>query len=157
MSNLQQSPYLREQRTFPPESMNLLTVEIDRTYIDIAQKVNNRTIGIFALNGPIVTGERWFLQGQPKPQQTLRQLYSFTAQGSYPHGINLSQIAGFTRIYGTIYDGTNWYPLPFVNATAANSQVSLVITPTNIVITEGGGASPTITQGFVVLEWLSQV
>lgn len=154
---IQKAPYLREQRSFPNDNIQALTVEIDRAYVDIAIKVNNRTIGLFPDNVPIGTGERWFLNGQTQRQQTLRQLYQFTAAGNIPHGINVAQIAGFTRIYGTFTNGTNWYPLPYVDDISATNQVNVIVTPTNIVITAGAGSPPAITSGFVVLEWLSQV
>lgn len=150
----QQSPYLAEQRNFPNDNIQSLTVQIDRSYIDIAQKINSRTIGLFALGKQIVTGNRWFLQGTQRNLQTLRQIYTFSAAGSYPHGIIFSQTPGFTSIYGTFTDGANWYPLPYVDASSAGNQVSLQVTPTNIVITRGATA-PTITSGYVVLEWLS--
>lgn len=153
---LQQSPYLRQQRNFPNDNIQALTVEIDRSYIDIASKINARTIGLFAIGNAMVTGEQWYLNGMPR-QQTLRQLYTFTAAGNIAHGINLTQIAGFTKIYGTVQDNSgNWYPLPLVDAVSATNQISLHVTSTNIVITAGATAI-TIVSGFVVLEWLSQV
>lgn len=149
-----QTPYLRTSRDFPQNSEHL-AVELERSYIDIAQKMNDRTIGIFTTNRPSVTGESWFTSGQTK-QQTLRQIYLVTGAGNIAHGINTSNIAGFVRIYGTFTDGSIWYPLPYVSATGATNQVSITVTSTNIVITAGGGSPPTISSGFVVLEYLSQ-
>jgi hypothetical protein len=147
-------PYLRTSRDLP-EDPHQLSVELERTYIDIAGKVNDRTIGIFATNRPSVDGNKWYTAGQ-QPYQELRQVYLVTGTGNIAHGINTSNIAGFVRIYGTFTDGSIWYPLPYVNATAANNQVSVTVTSTNIVITAGGGSPPTISSGFVVLEWISQ-
>lgn len=154
---LQQAPYLREQRQFPYDDLRELANQSDHAYIDIAQKVNSRIIGAFAVGNQMVTGERWYLAGSSQVQQTLRQVYTFTAAGNIAHGINFTTVSYFTRIYGAIYNGTNWYPLPYVDAAAANNQVSVSVTPTNIVITAGGGAPPAITKGLVVLEWMSQV
>ena len=162
-TSVQQTPYLRVQRTFPTDNAQALAVEIDRAYTDTASKVNARTIGIFPTNLPVVTGEQWFTSGgsgnvaaQGK-QQTLRRVYMFTAAGSIPHDINFTGITAFTRIYGTFTNGTNWYPLPYVDVVAANNQVNVIVTPTNIVIAAGGGAPPTITSGYVIVEWLSNV
>ena len=149
-----QVAYLRTSRNFPQDSQPL-SVEINKSYVDIASAVNERTIGIFPTDRPAITGESWFLNS--RKQQTLRQLYTFTSAGNINHGINVANIAGFTKIYGTFTNGTNWYPLPYVNATAANNQVQVIVTSTQIQIVAGGGAPPTITKGFVVLEWLSQV
>ena len=152
----QQSPYLTQQRSFPNDNIQALTVEVDRSYIDIAQKVNARTIGIFAISKQIVTGEQWYINGQPNKQQTLRQVYTTSGAGSIAHGINVPATSGFTRIYGTATDGTNWYPLPYVSSSNANEQISIQITSTNIVIAAGISA-PTITSATIVLEWLSKV
>lgn len=151
----EKSAYLRVQRTFPGEAQPL-SVELSKAYVDIASAVNKRTIGVFA-NAPLVTGNSWFLTGSSSRQQTLRQVFTFTAAGSIPHGINVANIAGFVAIYGTFTNGTNWYPLPYVDVTAANNQVNVIVTPTNVVITSGAGTPPAIVNGFVVLEWLSLV
>jgi hypothetical protein len=152
-----QVAYLRTSREFP-EDLHQLCVESNKSYVSIAQAVNARTIGIFPTDRPAITGESWFLNNQR--QQTLRQVYSFssfTSPQSIPHAINTNSIRGFTRIYGTATNGTNWYPLPYVDVTAANNQINVIVTPTNIVITAGAGAPPAITSGWIVLEWLSQV
>lgn len=151
----ERSPYLAVQRTFPRDPQ-ALSVEMSRTYIDIAQKVNRRTIGNFS-NVPLVTGNVWTLSGGNQRQQTLRQVYTFTSAGNIPHGINLTNISGIVQIYGTFTNGTNWYPLPYVDVVDATNQVNIYVNPTNIVITAGGGSPPTITSGYVVLEWLSDV
>jgi hypothetical protein len=150
-------PYLRTTRDFP-EDGQALRMELNKSYIDTANAINARGIGIFPTNIPAITGEEWFLSGSK--QQSLRQVYtfsSFSSPLSISHGINLSQISMFTKIYGTATDGTKWYPLPYVDVTSATNQISVNITSTNIVITAGGGSPPTITSGSIVLEWLSQV
>lgn len=150
--------FLRTSRNFPKE-INQLTVEIDKSYVDIANVVNNRTIGTFPISKPAITGESWFINdsnGQSiGKQQTLRQVYQFTAAGNISHGINFSNIVGFTAIYGTFTDGSSWYPLPYVDTTNVGNQVSVSVSSTNIVITAGGTSPPSITSGLIVLEWLS--
>lgn len=147
-----QVPFLRTSRSFPEESQ-ALSVEISKTYVDIANCVNQRTIGLFPTNRPAITGNSWFIMNQR--QQTLRQIYPFTSAGNIAHGLNLSQIAGFAAIYGTFTDGSIYYPLPYVNVVDATNQVSVTVTGTNIVIVAGGGSPPTISKGFVVLEWIA--
>lgn len=153
--NFQQSPYLREQRQFPNDDLKPLANQIDQAYIDIASKVNARTIGTFAIGFQIVNGEKWYVTGQPNKQQALRQIYSFTGAGNIPHSINFASITQFTKPSGSFTDGTNWYGAIYASNTAIAGQVSFYITPTNIVILAGAGA-PTITSGTIVLEWLSQ-
>jgi hypothetical protein len=145
---------LQTQRDFP-DKIEPLVDEIFRAYIDIAQRVNERTVGIFAANRTTVTGESWFITSQQ--MQTQRQMYPITtiAASPYSHGIETKFIVGFTRIYGVAYDGTNWYPLPFVSATAGE-EIQLHVTPENIVLTAGAGSPPSITKGYIVLEWLAR-
>lgn len=144
------SPFLLSQREFP-DKIPELTQEIFRMYVDVAQKVNARTVGTFSVNRPSTTGESWFITSERL--QTQRQLYPITGPGSYPHGIDLSQINGFSRLFGTATDGTNWYPIPYVDEVLATNQISLTVTPTNIEVVAGATA-PVITQGYVVLEWI---
>lgn len=153
-----QTPYLITTRNFP-EDLKGLTVEMGRTYIDIANSVNQRTVGVFSNTHQVITGESWFTRGGNQKQQALRRVYPFVAADlpNIPHQITISQISGFIRIWGTFVDaGGIWYPLPFVSATAAANQVQVLVNSTNIVVTVGGGA-PAPVRGFVILEWLSNV
>lgn len=145
------SPYLRSTREFSP-TINSLITDLDKAYVDTAICVNSRVIGTYTTTKAAITGEQWFVTTSEK-KQTLRQVYAITGAGSYPHGLDLARIGSFTRIYGVGFDGTNYYPLPYVNATAANNQIEISVTPTNIVVTAGAGTPPAITSGVVVLEW----
>ena len=150
------APYLRTSRQFPEDAPRL-SIELDKSYLEIANAVNTRTIGLFALKRNSITGESWYVSSMDQKQQTLRQVYTFSSAGNINHGINFKLIQGFTRIYGTFTNGSIWYPLPYVDVIAANNQVNVIVNNTNIVITRGGGAPPVITSGFVVLEWLSNI
>ncbi len=148
-----QVAYLRTTRDFP-QDMDQLTTELSRSYLDIAGVVNARIIGLFPVNKPVVTGERWVLQGNQK-QQGLRQAYIFTTTASINHNINLTTISRFVRCWGEFTDGTNWYGLIHGSNVAIAGQISFYITPTQIVFLTGAGA-PALTKGNIVLEWISQ-
>lgn len=150
----QGAPYLRDQRNFPNDNIQALTVEINKAYIDIAQKVNTRTVGLFAVNNAFVTGEQWYLTATP--QQSIREVYSFTGAGNIPHGLNFSSISQFTRCFGSFTDGTNFYGAIYGSSVAITGQVSFYVTPTNIVVLSGAGA-PAIVSGILVVEWLSNI
>lgn len=154
MSNIQSTPFLREQRNFPTADAQSLQVEVDKAYVDIAQKVNARTIGVFALNNQIVNGNTWYLRGSSLKQQALQQPYIFTSTANLPHGIVFGQIDRFVRMYGQFTDGTNWYGLIAGSNIAIAGQISFYLTPTNIVFVTGA-AAPTLTSGNIVLEWLA--
>lgn len=151
---LQTSPYLRTQRQFPNEDVHELANQMDHAYIDIAGKINDRTIGIYAVNFPLATGEKWYLQGAPTKQQTLRQVYRMNGYAPITHGINFINVSTFTFINGVGYDGTNYFPIPYVTQTIANGNVGIYVSPTQINFTSGVG-SPVIVSGIIVLEWLS--
>lgn len=147
-----QTPYLRTSRNFPVDAAQL-TIEVNKSYVDIANAVNSRTIGIFPSGNPAVGGESWFINSSNR-QQSLRQIYPFTALGNIPHNIKTAGISQFTKCSGSFTDGTNWYGAIFASNVAIAGQISFYITPTNIVILAGAGA-PTISKGIIVLEWLS--
>lgn len=155
MINVQISPYLRDQRKFPTEDVRLLSDQVDHAYIDIAGKVNQRIIGLYALNFAAITGEKWYFQGPNQVQQSLRKLFTFTTAGNIPHGLDWAGVSQISlRSYGSYTDGTNWYGVIYASSVPIAGQVSFYVTPTNIVVLSGAGA-PAITNGTIVLEFIS--
>lgn len=155
-----QVPFLRTSRSFPQEAQPL-SVELNKSYLDIANAVNRRIIGIYPTNNPAVTGESWFVnsqQNQPTlKQQSLREVYPFSAAGNIAHGLNWNSVSFVSpNSYGTFTDGTNWYGAIYAGSTAIAGQISFYVTSVNIVVVAGAGA-PAITSGYINLEWLSQV
>src|SRR3989442_14174088 len=130
--------FLRTSRSFP-EDPKLLQSEINRSYVDIARNVNNRTIGFFTVNRSMVNGQQWFIT-QNARQQALRQTYKWDDSNlTIAHGINFFSLTNFVRIWGTFFDGTNWQTLPYVDVIAANNQINVKVNSTNIIITKGAG------------------
>lgn len=149
-----QTPFLITSRSFP-ETLRDLSIETDKSYIDIANVVNIRTIGVFTSNKPSPSGEQWFYD-KAKKQQGFRQIYYFTTTANIPHGINVGFISRFTRCYGEYTDGINWYGLIHGSNAVQNNQITFYVTPTNIVFNVSVTA-PSVTSGIVVLEWISNV
>lgn len=146
-----QVAYLRTSREFPTDEVQQLSIELNKAYVDIANSVNNRTIGIFPTNKSAVTGEAWFLTSQK--QQSFRQVYSFTSTTAINHGLNFVQIDRFTSTYGNYTDGTNWYGLIAGTNVAIAGQILFYITPTQIVFIDN--APQPLTKGNIVLTWLA--
>jgi hypothetical protein len=153
--------YLRTSREFPDDPQKL-TLQINKSWVDIASAVNSRTIGLFPVNQPAITGEEWFLAGNQK-QQTLRQVYTFgaiTAGSELDIPTGITSFTQFSRIYGTVITATPDYrPLPYAAPTATQNIALLVGTVAGsqqirIVV---GSTSPDVASGLVVLEWLSAV
>lgn len=152
---LNQSPFLRTSRNYPQEAQPL-AVEVNRSYVDIAEKMNDRTIGLYPTTRSAQNGEKWYITAN-KAQSAFRQVYPFTATGNIPHALTWNSVSFISpNSYGTFTDGTNWYGAIYGSSTAIAAQVSFYVTPTNIVVLAGAGA-PTITQGYINLEWASQV
>jgi hypothetical protein len=154
----QGSPYLRQQWKFPFDEIRDLARQIDQAYIDIALKVNARTIGVFGLETQTVTGERWNLQGSAKEQQSLRKVFTFTSTAQIAHGINFQTVNYFTNNYGQFLDnGGNWNGLisGSSSATTIPGQISFYLDPTYINF-RVDGAAPTLESGIIIVQWLSQ-
>jgi len=149
------APYLRDQRQFPTTDAKLLAKQVDQAYIDIAAKVNRRSIGIYPKDFLSATGDRWFFAGSSKAQQSFRQIYTFTATGNIPHGLTWAEVSSISpNSYGSYTDGTNWYGAIYAGSTAIAGQVTFYVTSSNIVVVGGAGA-PAITSGTIVLEYIS--
>jgi hypothetical protein len=154
-SVINQEAFLRTSREYPKDT-DVLSIELEKSYIDIANVVNNRTISLFPAAKPAQTGEQWFINNNRK-QEGLRQIYPFSDSNLViPHGLsNFTSISYFVRIWGCFFDGTNWWPLPYVDVVAADNQINISLNATDIVVTKGVGAPPAIVKGVIGLEWLS--
>jgi hypothetical protein len=150
-------PYLRTSREYPKDDPKQLSIELHKTYIDVALAVNNRTIGIYPANRPAVGGESWFITNQK--QQNFRQIYPFSSTGNIPHNLNWSSISFISpKSYGTYTDDTNWYGAIYASNTPIAGQVSFYVTDQYVVVIAGSSPSPpTIDSGYIVLEWISNV
>jgi hypothetical protein len=156
-----QVAFLRTTREFP-EELHQLTVEINKTYVDIANAVNARVIGIFTVNRPAQTGESWFFT--TRRQQSFRQVYTFNTTANINIGFKLNSIAQISpRSYGSFTDTAgNWYGIIYASNVAIAGQLSFFLLKTadpktDQIEFEVGGGAPVISSGFIVLEWLSQV
>lgn len=147
-------PYLRTSREFP-EDIQPLTVQLNKSYIEIASAVNNRIIGLFPVNIPAITGESWFVF-QNRRQQTLRRVYTFTTTVSIDHSIPFIDSNQFTRCFGSYTDGTNSFGLFWGTSVAIAGQITFYITSNQIVFLVGVGA-PVLTEGRITLEWLNPI
>jgi len=148
--------FLRTSRDFPTDNLQALGVELSKSYIDIANVLNARTIGLFPTTNPAINGEAWYLSGSNQKQQAQRQAFLFSDSSlTITHNINFVNVSYFTRIWGTFFDGTYWNTLPFTDIAAANNQINIKVSSTQIIVTKGAGAPPAISSGVIVLEWIS--
>ncbi len=147
-------PFIKTSRNFPQDSAENLSQELDKAYIEIAQAINTRTIGLFPINRPAITGNAFFLT--PARRQTLRQVYVFTTTATINHNIHDINPNDFTNCNGSFTDGTNNFGLIWASNVAIAGQITFYLTATQIIFLIGAGA-PTLTTGRVILEWISAV
>ena len=138
--------------TFFPDEFSSFREKFLELYRDLSNSVNTREVGIYDLV-EFLTGENWFTSGNPQvKRKTYRKVFQISdANLNFAH--NITGIVLCTHIYGSGTNGVNFFPIPYVSAVAVANQIQVDITPTNIVITKGG-ASPAITDGVVVVEYL---
>jgi|SRR5665213_945889 len=146
-----QTPYLRVSRDFSEEIQDLC-IDVSKAYIDTANAVNARTIGIYPTNKSVITGNSYYLTS--KRQQTSRKVFTFTTTAAITHGIFVSDMSYFINCFGSFTDGVNAYGLFFSSSVAIAGQITFYVTPTQIIFVTGAGA-PTLTSGSIVLEFLS--
>lgn len=161
------TPYLRSTRSFP-ENLHDLAFQSSKAYLEVANAVNQRTIGIYPVIKSAITGDQWFVNKNRK-QQSLRQVYTFGANAAGTTITIPYKIPGFdqfVRIWGTcITTNTavpgpgpfvvlDYRPIPYSSVTAVNQQIELKVTPTNIIVNIGA-ASPNLISGLIIIEWLS--
>jgi hypothetical protein len=150
-----QTAFLRTAKEFP-EDTHQLSFEVNRTYVDIANAVNNRTIGIYPTNRPAVTGNSYFQTTTRK--QTFRQIYVVTpaniTAGFINHNITNVFAGQFINCFGSYTDDINTFGLFFASSVAIAGQTTFYVTSTQIILLVGAGA-PVLTSGLIVLEWLT--
>ncbi len=150
------SPFLPTSQVYP-EDLSQLLITMTQVYIDQANAINIRQIGIFDQTQS-VTGQQFFnTSNVQQPRLSFRKVFSIGAiaagaTSTTAHG--LTGVTSYTHIYATavtvIPDNR---PIPYNSATLVTDQVSLTVTATNIVIVNGATA-PNITSAIVVLEFL---
>lgn len=150
------SPFLRTSRKFPRDPQ-MLEMELSKSYIEIATHVNSREVCLYYTgSGFINTGQQWGVPVDEETQQALRKVFDIpaTAAGAsatITHGI--PTISAITRLFGTVTTATpDFRPLPYASVTA-NANIELRATTTDIIINVGA-ASPNVSSGTVVIEWL---
>jgi hypothetical protein len=146
-----QGPFLPINQTFSQENSQFL-IQITNRDRDIARYLNIREIAIYDVSeNP--TGEQWPGASTQAKIQAFRKIFFISDSNlNFAHGISFIKLC--THIYGTGTDGTNFYPIPYVDVTNVNNQIMITATQTNVVITKGGGSPPAITNGIAVLEYL---
>ena len=155
-----QVPYLRTSRSFSLDA-NRLSQELSLSYIDTANAVNVRTIGIFSFKSPVITGNTYFLTSNK--QQSLRQIYTFTSTSDIDLGFKITSIYQFIDMYGTFTDSTSAFGMIAGSSVAIAGQLSFYVdvnagsTTSDVIKIVSGAGVPALTNGTIILEWIANV
>lgn len=158
-----QVAFLRTSRLFP-EDLRQLCVESNKSYVDVANAVNFRTIGIYPVNTSAITGNSYFFTNQR--QQSLRRVYTFgPSTADINLGFKLNNISQFVQMSGVYKVDTPtvaFYGLIPATSVAIAGQISFYVTENGasttsdvIKIVVDAGA-PILQSGTIILEWISQ-
>lgn len=153
--------FLQTSRKFSKDPVELEPV-LSKTYSEVAQAVNFRTIGLFETN-QITIGDKYFNTGDPQNRRSaFRKTFPF---GAIAAGATLTILHGITGIvelvhfYGncitdaSVFPNAKYESLPFVSVTAATEQINLYANDTIITIINGAGNN-NIISGTIILEFL---
>jgi hypothetical protein len=162
-SNQFQSPFLVTSKKFSTDPVELEPI-LSKAWVDTANNVNIRTIGIFD-KVQIVSGNKYYSTDPANAQnkrQSYRQIYSFgaIAQGAtltIAHGI--SGIIEVVNFYGncitdvSVTPNGKYKPLPYVTAIGGVTlQTAIYMNDTIITIVNGAGAD-NIVSGTIIVEY----
>lgn len=162
MNNItNQVAFLRTSREFP-EDLHQMSVESNKAYVDVANAVNSRTIGLYPANVSAITGNSFFLTN--RRQQSLRQIYSFTSTTNIKLGFKLDNFSRVVFMSGTYTDGTNTYGLIPASTVSITGQISFYLLATSdpksdeiAFVVDASPSTPTLTSGIIIIEWLSNI
>lgn len=159
-------PYLPTSRTFPTDIEDLRGV-LSKSYVDIANAVNKRTIGTFNTI-QVVTGNLYYstqnndVHNPIQFRQSYRRIYPFgpiAAGATLTINHLLTGIIQFVAQYGNcitdaiVNPNGKYLPIPYTSVINVNQQIQLYVNDTQIFILNGAGAD-NILSGTIVLEYL---
>lgn len=149
--------FLPTNEVFPKDEGQRL-IKLTSNYTDISQAVNVREISIYQNQQPVITGQQFSDVGTNQVKKyTFRNMFYFAAIASGATLTIAHHITGLvqcTDIHGTcVTDVVDYRPIPYSSATLVTDQISVLVTATDVVITNGATA-PDITSGIIILEYL---
>lgn len=150
----------------PRDNNDLLVETLELLYKRIANSTNSKVGGLYNLV------ENAAFQQYFSPQATVtatgnafayRDVYRKTFEiGAIAAGATLTTAHGITglvaltNVYGAVVTNVvDYRAIPYVSATAVNTQISVRVDGTNFIIVNGA-AAPAITSGSLVIEFLKQ-
>jgi hypothetical protein len=153
------TPFLREARAFPEEVVSL-AFQSSKAYLEVANAINQRTIGIYPVGKSAITGNGYYFSSQK--QTGLRQMYAFTTTANIDLGFKLTSLSRIIQMYGTYTDGISTFGLIAGTSVAIAGQISFFVTvnlastTSDIIQFVVGAGAPALVSGTIVLEWASK-
>lgn len=163
--NVAQSLLLVTSKKFPVNVPEELESILSKAWVDTAQAVNVRTIGIFNTNA-ITIGDKYYstsITDASQLRQAYRQVFPFgaiAAASAITINFDMSQITQCVNISGCVVTDDNTSKFRAINWTSCTDvteqiQVDFDSTSTpNTIIVTVGAAAPNVVSGFVNVEYL---
>lgn len=153
-----QSNQLALSVDFPQDEEDRIEV-ITSAYKRTVDAMNTKIGGLFSLQ-EVANFERWFKVDNPQETRNgYRRTYKFgkiAPSGVLSFTHELRSIKEVTDYRAIVFTSANdWRKVPYADVTLVNNQISMNITETKIIITNGSTA-PSIIRGIAVLEILKQ-
>lgn len=164
---INQVAYLRTSRSFPEDDIHTLCLECNRSYVDIANAVNIRVIGLFTTHKSSITGESWYFNSQKR--QSLRQIYvippTVTSGSTINIGFKLSKIYQISpKSCGSYTDASgNWYGIQYSTDVVLSGRITFYVTVnpastiSDQIVVQISGSAPVLVTGTIDLEWIADV
>ena len=138
------------------EDQSQLLYQLTEQNTQIANAVNGREIAIYDPN-QVVTGKVYYNAASPQNRLSVYRVtlqIPATSSGSsavIAHGV--SGLKQLTMLYGGVKtDVPDFRPVPYIDVTNVNKQISAMANGTNISITVGSG-SANVVSGWIVMEY----
>ena len=147
-----QATYLPQARVFETDKQGIFKVQMEKAWIDIALRVNERVIGGYYTNEQL-TGKEYFGSDNQRRRQTYRKVIDLgtlsTGANSIAHGISFPSPNTY-RIVS--YEGGLWDLTAVTYASVLNNSITVTVDATNVNINIPGAYNG--YEGYITLEYL---
>lgn len=156
--------FIPETYIFPEDNFEEYDVKLREYLNSIASAVNTKDSGIYT-DQEVLTGKQFIRTSSTSADSNLnyqnvyRKVVDFgvlpnASTKNVPHGINFtSDFSLITTYGGSTFPGTLVIPIPYIDVSASANNVSLRVSPTDIIIQTGINRS-NYTRTFIVVEYI---
>lgn len=136
---------------FPKEQESFLEV-LTLLYKRIADAVNRKEGSLYLLQ-ELANFQQFFVSNNPQRIRNGYRRVFILDPANLTFNHNITGIVQFTNYWAIANTATDFRKIPYTDTTNVTNQISMRVTTTQVIITNGATA-PAITGGIIVLEYL---